>query len=103
MLITVIMILASVVITFYFGFNWGEEAMTKASFVLGIVVGFVTFREVGYDIVRLLYSGVPTAEELGGKVHLNLSLSTLPLLLMIICIIILCLRIFGFLGESLGD
>lgn len=80
-----------------------EETMNRISYLLSTVLGLVTFRYFGYDIVRMLYSGVPTAEELGGKVYLQLSINALPLLVCIICIYIIILNIVGFLGTAIGE
>ena len=103
-MVAIIAIIAGMITMFVSGMKKvEEETMNRVSYVLSALLGFVTFRNFGYNIVRMLYSGVPTAEELGGKVYLQLSINALPLLVCIICVLVIILNISGYLGTAIGE
>ena len=82
--------------------RYTENTINSAAYIVATVLGFFVFYRLGWSIVRILYSGVPSAAELGGEVHLRLGLTTLPLLLVIILVLAMLLVSIGLLGSSLS-
>lgn len=82
--------------------RYPEEKINATSYVVAAVLGLIVFHRLGWSIVRILYSDVPSAAELGGEVHLELGLSTLPLLMVIILVLAMILVSIGMLGSSLS-
>lgn len=80
--------------------KYPDEVVSLVAYIEAVVLGLMIFRESGFSLVRLLYANVPTAEELGGKVYLNLSFATLPLALLIIVPLCFLLKAVGRLGLN---
>lgn len=82
--------------------KYPEGKINAFAYVVATVLGLFVFREYGWGIVRILFYNVPSAAELGGEVHLNLGLATIPLLVVIIGVLAMILVSIGLLGSSLS-